>query len=82
MSFLDVDRIPESMLLTKVPLSPEAAFLQDHFAYADAQTNLIATSFINRDLSTGDLHVRRLVQDNVRARMSTAHRSKKNTELP
>jgi hypothetical protein len=76
LSFLEPDRISESLLQPNVSTYPNAAIFAERIMYQEARTELIRSSLITRNGKTGELSIHRVVQDIVRSKMSTAEASK------
>jgi len=76
LAFLDPDGIPEDILLqdTHVELEMER-FPRSHAEYTQAREELQVSSLITRDRSAKKLVIHRLIQDTVRASMSSARYS-------
>lgn len=69
LSFFDPDGIPEDIIVDNCAQTTMGAFPFSEKKYAEARTELLASSLITRDRNLKTLTIHRLTQDNARSKM-------------
>jgi hypothetical protein len=76
LSFMDPDAIPEIILKQELPEAFGCEFSATTVSYINARLDLLKSSLVVRNKDLGQLILHRLVQDVVRARMTTESRTR------